>query len=262
MSAKITIFAKSLLKKMKNIVHLPIIDSTNLEMSRRILSNKLFFNSLEEPYMLYADYQSGGRGQGKNVWESEQGPNILATIYFRPYIIASQQFVFNQYFALTTRDFLLQYVPDVQIKWPNDLYVQNKKLAGILIEHTLSGERLEYSIAGIGMNVNQTHFSDDLPNPVSLAQITGHHYRIQEMAEHYFDCLKESYLLLKNGFFVKDLQKEYLSCLYQYERYCPYIIRGEQVSAKIVGTDPFGRLQLVRGDGKQEICGLKEIIYL
>lgn len=247
---------------MKNIVHLPIIDSTNLEMSRRAASNKLFFNNLEEPYLLYADYQSGGRGQGENVWESASGDNILATVYFRPDLPASQQFVFNQYFSLATRNFLLQYVPDVKIKWPNDLYVRDKKIAGILIEHTLSGEHLEYSLAGIGMNINQTQFPEQLPNPISLSMITGRHYQIPEMVEHYFGSLKEYYFLLKKGFSTEDLHKEYLSSLYQYGQFCSYLIRGKREIAKIVNTDRYGRLQLELQDGREEICGLKEIIYL
>lgn len=246
---------------MKNIVHIPNIDSTNRELLRRVNDNKLFFNNLNKPYLLISDYQTGGRGQGSNRWESERGENILASFFFRPNVSAAKQFLFNQFFALTVRRFLLQYVPDVKIKWPNDIYVGDKKIAGILFEHTLLGEDLQYTIAGIGINVNQCEFSADIPNPTSLKMLTDKSYNVENLVNVFYEMVQSSYGRFQLATDEDALSVEYLSCLYRKGEEHLYCIRGNEVRATILGVDVFGRLRLTLPDGAVVECGLKEIVY-
>ena len=128
-------------------------------------------------YAVYADFQTAGRGAGTNRWHSSRGRNILTSIYFETGLDAADQFVFNLWFATATRRFLAKYVPEVLIKWPNDMYVRDRKLAGDLTEHSVSGGRLDFTVAGIGIDVNEEEFPDWIPNPTSLFLETGQHPR-------------------------------------------------------------------------------------
>ena len=115
------------------------------------------------------------RGQSGNKWESEDGKNLLISIILYPSIIISCRTVsiFQWQFPLVFVILLSRYISGCTIKWPNDIYVNNDKIAGILIENSIMGDKIENTIAGIGLNINQNKFSSDAPNPVSLELITG-----------------------------------------------------------------------------------------
>ncbi len=121
--------------------------------------------------------QTAGRGQRGNTWESEPGKNASFSLLIRPEALkAAQQWTLSLWVSIGTWEALAKLVPDasrLRMKWPNDVYYDDRKLGGILIENSLSGEFIDWSIAGIGINVNQTRFLSDAPNPVSLAQILG-----------------------------------------------------------------------------------------
>lgn len=234
--------------------------STNQDMKDLIERNKLTNNELPELFTLAAGFQEAGRGQGSNRWFSDAGENILATIYFRPPISAAEQFRFNQFFSISIRQFLLKYVPEVEIKWPNDIYVEGKKIAGILIEHSVCGERLSHTIAGIGLNVNQADFPPALPNPVSLFQLTGKRYDVKTLAREIVTKCAENYEKLQKKQF-EELDEEYLGCLYRKDVFASYLINNQIVCAKITGTDRYGRLLLVDRDGNAYCCCLKEIVF-
>jgi BirA family biotin operon repressor/biotin-[acetyl-CoA-carboxylase] ligase len=123
-----------------------------------------------------------------------------------------QQIYFNYFFALTIRKVLSQYVDDVMIKKPNDIYAGDKKMVGILIEHHIQGETLKYSVAGVGINVNQTEFDPALPNPTSLKLITGKEFNREKILEEIVQRGKEYYEKLQNGAFT-ELENEYESYL-------------------------------------------------
>lgn len=240
---------------------IPITFSTNRLMMDKIQDNLLSNNKLEEFYTIYAGYQKSGRGLAANRWHSEANQNILASIYFEPPIPPSRQFVFNQCFALAVRRFIAQYGVQVCIKWPNDIYVEGKKIAGILIEHSIVGERIAYTIAGVGININQNHFPPELPNPVSLAQLTGQQYPIDRLLSELLECCASYYELLKNGK-SEIINEEYISHVYRMGEWSSYLIFGNQCTAQITGFDAYGRLLLKDMEQNSYCCGLKEVVFL
>lgn len=140
---------------------------------------------------LMAIEQTAGRGQRGNSWEAEPGRNITLSLMLRPdNLPATRQFEVSEAVALGVADLLDGLgIDNVKVKWPNDIYVGNNKICGILIENTLAGTMIVRSIAGIGLNVNQTVFRSDAPNPISLKQITGHYYDIAALAAQMIDCI-------------------------------------------------------------------------
>ena len=208
-------------------------------------------------FAIRTDFQTGGRGQGSNQWFSDRGCNLLTSIYFQPQLEAARQFRFNQYFTLQVRALLARYIPNVQIKWPNDLYVNGKKIAGILIEHTLRGNQLQYTIAGLGLNVNQEHFPDHIPHPTSILLETGTHYHVADVLDELMTLLTDN----EDFIFSDTLEEDYISHLYQYNEPHFYRIFGERILATIRGLDPFGQLQLEDAQGRLYTCGFKEVKF-
>ena len=180
--------------------------STNLLLNEIVEKN----NSLPDFYCVATNFQTAGKGQGIKSWMSNKGENILASFYFKPQIPPPQQIYFNYFFALTIRKVLSQYIDNVMIKKPNDIYAGDKKIVGILIEHHIQGETLKYSVAGVGINVNQTQFAPALPNPTSLKLITGKEFSREKILEEIVQKGKEYYNKLQTGAF-KELENEYES---------------------------------------------------
>lgn len=216
---------------------------------------------LPDLYALYTDFQRAGRGAGSNKWHSSRGLNILTSIYFETGLAAADQFVFNLWFATSTRRFLAKYVPEVLIKWPNDMYIHDRKLAGDLTEHSVSGNRLDFTVAGIGIDVNEEVFPDWIPNPTSLFLETGHRYDIGKLMDEYLAVLQERRPLLTLDH-AQELRDDYLAHLYRLNEPHPYIIGGQQITAIIRNIDRFGRLVLELPEGKLEAFGFKEVGYV
>lgn len=140
--------------------------------------------SLPHGYVLAAREQTGGRGQRGNSWEAAPGQNLTFSMLLRPaHIPARRAFELSMVIAVALADALENYLPDtqVQLKWPNDIYVGDRKLGGILIENAFRGQAIERMIVGVGINVNQDRFVSDAPNPVSLTQLTGRTYDLEQM---------------------------------------------------------------------------------
>jgi BirA family biotin operon repressor/biotin-[acetyl-CoA-carboxylase] ligase len=150
-----------------NITWLDIVDSTNNEAKRQI-------QSLNHMSVISSFHQTAGRGQRGNSWRSEKGMNLTFSIVIKygadgyGDLNPSNQFLISKVTSLAVTEFLKRFGIDAQIKWPNDIYVKNKKIAGILIEHALQGNTMAYSIIGIGLNVNQLNFDSNLFNPTSI----------------------------------------------------------------------------------------------
>lgn len=218
-------------------------------------------DALPDLYAVYTDFQNAGRGAGTNKWHSSRGLNILTSIYFETGLAAADQFVFNLWFATSTRQFLAKYVPEVLIKWPNDLYVHDRKLAGDLTEHSVSGNRLDFTVAGIGIDVNEAEFPDWIPNPTSLFLETGRRFDLGTLMDEYLAVLRERRLLLSTEH-EAALREEYLSHLYRLDEPSPYLIGGQRVTGIIRDIDRFGRLVLELPDGSREAFGFKEVGYV
>ena len=248
--------------KINSVQFIPVTDSTNKALARLIADNKLKSNNLSDFYAVYADFQTSGKGQEKNGWLSNPGENILISLYFMPPLHPSNQFVFNRFFSLTVKKTLDKYITGVKIKWPNDIYVNDKKIAGILIEHTISGDTITGTIAGVGININQTLFDPLLPNPTSLKLETGLNYDRVNLIREMIDIGKNIYYPLLINRQYDTLKEEYLQNLYHLNEIHPYEIAGETKRAKITGTNDFGQLLLEDMQRIIHVCGMKEVKFL
>jgi BirA family transcriptional regulator, biotin operon repressor / biotin---[acetyl-CoA-carboxylase] ligase len=192
-----------------------ILFINNLPSTNTYAASLLRDNELAEGTVIYTNHQSSGRGQGGNKWESEDGKNLLISIVLFPsMIIPAEQFHLSMAISLGICDFLDRYTSSVSIKWPNDIYVNNDKIAGILIENSIMGNLIEHTIAGIGINLNQKKFLSDAPNPVSLSNLTGKEYDLSECLIKLVSDLDKRYksLIAGNAALIKA---HYLSRLYR-----------------------------------------------
>ena len=163
------------------IVHIEETDSTN----RWLKAHG------EGTMVVVADYQTAGKGCGTNSWESERGKNLTFSMLIHPTDIpASQQFRITEVVSVALCEVLEQYIGDVSIKWPNDIYMGDKKICGVLIENRLQGNVIVDSIIGIGLNVNQTEFVSDAPNPVSLRQLLGREIDREALLHDFLETLE------------------------------------------------------------------------
>ena len=240
--------------------HLIETNSTNAWLMTKVREMRANGEPVPDLLAVYADFQTAGRGAGTNTWHSSRGLNILASVCFNTGLAAADQFVFNLWFATSTRRFLAKYVPEVLIKWPNDMYVRDHKLAGDLTEHSVSGNRLDYTVAGIGINVNEEHFPENIPHPTSLFLETGQHFEVETLLDEYLNVLQERRPLLSLDH-AAALRDEYMSHLYRLNEPHPYLIHGERITGTIRNIDRFGRLVLEHEDGAIMTCGFKEICY-
>ena len=146
----------------------------NLPSTNSHAASLLRDNKVSEGAVIYTNYQSAGRGQGGNKWESEENKNLLISIVLFPSMISpADQFLLSMAVSLGICDFLDRYISAISIKWPNDIYVKNDKIAGILIENSIMGDHIENTIAGIGININQEKFMSDAPESCFVDQCDG-----------------------------------------------------------------------------------------
>ena len=152
-----------------NIQHINQCDSTNAYLQRLVAET-----DAPEGTVVSTSFQTNGRGQLSNMWEAEDGKNILCSILLRPTSLPiKSQFLISQAISVAIVDVLNSYLDGFFIKWPNDIYYKEDKIAGILIENTLSSAGISTCIIGLGLNVNQQTFRSDAPNPISLFNIIG-----------------------------------------------------------------------------------------
>ena len=239
------------------------IDSTSTELRRRMSAEEL-----PHGYCISADFQTAGHGQATNHWESEDGKNLLFSLLLRPSVIpASEQFVITEIVTLAIINALQDYIRQrITIKWPNDIYVGDKKLCGILIENALCGPTIDTCIVGIGININQELFVSDAPNPVSLKQLNGRDNDREEIFEEiyqnilrYYDYLADNW---QNNDIKQSLHYEYMNNLYRRVGYHNYSTpEGEKFSAEIEEIGPQGHLTLRLQSGELRIFAFKEVIF-
>ena len=203
------------------------------------------------PEFIYAGYQTAGRGQTGNSWESEADKNLLCSILLPPNK--------NLYFLnIAVGVALLQVIgEDFTIKWPNDIYWQNKKVAGILVENAIIGNEIRYSIAGIGLNVNQTTFVSDAPNPISLKQIRGQEYDIERLMNQLLEQVQN---VLSEP--EETIWSYYKTHLYRREGFWPYEDKNGIFEAAIQDVLPTGEIVLRDTNGQIRQYEFKQIKYI
>ena len=242
----------------KVLLHHPTLESTNLTAIEYLSKN-----TPSEGTTIYTYRQHGGRGQIGSNWESEPDKNVsLSTILFPDFLPGRRQFLLSQTVSLAIYDFLSTYITsNLRIKWPNDLYVGNKKIGGILIQNVLSGPRLQSSVVGIGLNINQTVFLSDAPNPISLSQLTGETYHLDTLVAEFCRAFDLRYRQLRAKKY-EEIERSYLVRLYRYEEAA--IFQRENLSiftGRITGIACDGKLQITSQEGVEEFA-LKEVSFV
>lgn len=240
----------------KNIISLAETESTN-NYAMQMVSDKY-----REGTVVLAQYQSSGRGQAGSYWESEAGKNLLMSLILEPkFLEAGKQFYLSMIVSLALVDLLNNHLKHVRIKWPNDIYVGNRKIAGILIEQSVKGAFIETSVVGIGLNVNQLNFYSDAPNPVSMKQVTGQNYALDSILDEFLQELDRWYNLLREKNF-DNIEKSYLQNLFRMNKWHEYRTHEEKFSARIVGVGEFGQLQLELRTGNIKSFQFKEVEFV
>ncbi len=234
------------------------VDSTN-KYAHEIISK---INPIEGT-VIRAEEQYAGRGQFGSEWKSKPGENITISIILCPkFLLVKHQFYLNAAIALGVYDFVKQILQStVSIKWPNDIYIGEKKIAGLLIENILRGVYLDKTIVGIGVNINQSDFDPSLPNPTSLYLECQKKFSIDDLLFQLYACLERQYVRLQKGSLTEILQ-DYQKCLFGTNLARKYKLSdGSIIEAEIVGVEENGRL-LVKHNQTIRSFDLKEISVL
>jgi len=242
----------------QNFIEFAELRSTNI-FAQELLSK----NKPVEGTVISTRNQTAGRGQIGSGWESEPDKNINLSIILNPtFLPVRQQFQLNQAVSLAVRDFVAKFVQKtVKIKWPNDIYINGNKVSGILIQNNLKGIQISSSILGIGININQTEFKTNPPNPTSLQLEMQQQFDLKEMQNMLFSCIEPRYLQLKNGR-QKELDREYLRNLYWInEERIFQRPSGDKFMGKIIGISPSGKLK-IKSKNRVEAFAIKEVKFL
>jgi len=238
------------------IVRLEVTDSTNNYANRQIREN-----AMPEGTVFLAYEQTTGRGQLKNVWESEPGQNLLFSIVLFPeFLEIRRQFMLSKVVTLGIYKALSKYVDSLKIKWPNDIYAENQKLGGILIENSIMNGLLKSSVVGIGLNVNQMVFHSNAPNPVSLKRLTNQHYDCEIILSEILSGIDGYYALLRDGK-EEAIDREFTSALYRLNEKHDYEAEGEIFEGEILGVNDIGQLLIRTNNGKVLEFHFKEVEF-
>ena len=244
------------------VIRLDEVDSTNRWLRDYVPSGD------EAVSICTAEFQTNGQGCGGNSWESERGKNLLFSVLIHPSdIAANEQFQISMATALAVSDAMGDFgIKDIRVKWPNDIYWNDQKLCGMLIENSLSGTAIRDSIIGIGMNVNQTDFRfpqaadhDPLtaPNPVSMRQILGHDIDREAVLRSIVGHLKICSCM------ADYTRMRYNALLYRRDGQLHRFRDGEgDFQAEVLEVDELGKLLLKKADGRVVSYGFKEVVFV
>ena len=249
-----------------------LIGNQHIRLKRVHSTNKYAIETISkskpiEGTVISASFQYDGRGQIGRYWESEEEKNITCSIIVHPtFLLAHDQFRLNMAVSLALHDFISHFLPNenhkVCIKWPNDMYVNDEKIAGILIQNTLKGKFISSTVIGTGININQIHFSDTIPNPTSLSLKLNSEIDIELAFQWLFRFLTKRYLQLSAGHVV-SLRQEYLENLYRKDIWSDFKDENDiTFSGKITGVDEIGQLQIEMHNGNIKTFAFREIKFI
>lgn len=247
---------------MSQMIRLEQTESTNVELRRLAREGKL--GDLD---CLRADFQTAGRGQPGNVWESEHGQNLLISVFVKGRgIEACYHFILSMAVSLAATDTVMELMPQhlyerLKIKWPNDIYIGDRKLGGLLIENDLQGRVIGQTIVGLGLNVNQTQFLSDAPNPVSLRNVTGREASVEQAATTFQECLARRLEQLDHP---EELRAQYRKMLLRAdgERHLFRDASGHMFTARLLDVELDGHLVLEMASGQLQRFLFKEVAFI
>jgi BirA family biotin operon repressor/biotin-[acetyl-CoA-carboxylase] ligase len=243
----------------RNAIHLSRVASTNSYASELLRQIRPV-----EGTIIYSFEQENGRGQRGSSWLSEPNKNVAFSLILTPSFLHTQeQFLLTKITSLAVSDLMAEVLKNVngkiRIKWPNDIYVNGKKVAGILIENSISENKIQSSVIGIGLNVNQVEFDETL-NAASLKKFSGKEFDLKEIVDLLCDFLEARYLQLKTNK-REQLHHSYLQNLYQINEWRKYTSGNETFEGKIIGTSTEGKLQIELLSSEIREFDLKEIRF-
>ncbi|MDR2682866.1 MAG: biotin--[acetyl-CoA-carboxylase] ligase [Dysgonamonadaceae bacterium] len=245
-----------------HLIRVPTTPSTN-RLLRELTGNGT--NALEEGALVAAETQTAGRGQAGTFWEAEPGKNLTCSLVLYPAFLSSQQsFLLSEVVALGVKDTLdaaAASLAPFAIKWPNDIYYENRKIAGILIENDWMNGQITRSIVGIGVNVNQEVFTSDAPHPVSLKQLLGTSVPLDELLEQMHQRILQGYQKLKDGAF-EPVVTAYHDALYRKTGFHSYQDVHGVFRAQIQSVSADGRLHLTTDAGEARSYAFKEVAFV
>ena len=240
-----------------NLLRFDSIQSTNTK-ALMLIRNE----DIPEGTVVFTGFQTAGRGQAGNTWESEKGKNLLLSIILYPESVSPEnQFIISMTISLGISDLIDKYHPGCKIKWPNDIYLNDKKIAGILIENSISGSILKSSVAGIGLNINQVNFPPNIPNAGSPKQITGKEFDTEVLLKELLSELDKRYKLMLYGD-RESIRREYISKLYRLNEWSRYRSAGSAFKGRITNISDEGHLIIENHGGKMMTFSFKEVDYL
>ena len=220
-----------------NIIRLNKIDSTN-SFAKKIISSKI----VEDWTVIHATEQTNGRGQRGNAWQSNPKENLTFSLIISSNIKVEKQFYISKIVSLALLSFFNKHSDNATIKWPNDIYINDKKIAGILIENYIQANKINKSIIGIGININQCEFDENIPNPISLKQLTNKIFDLNTVLLQIIDEIYIMYQSINNYKLIDNLYNKNLFGLNKKTRFKD---KNENIFfAEIINTDEFGRIKL------------------
>ncbi|PWE01163.1 biotin--[acetyl-CoA-carboxylase] ligase [Marinilabilia rubra] len=239
-----------------------IIQPDKTESTSTFLKELLKQRFLPECSVVITNNQTAGRGQPGNKWESAPNKNLTFSMVFYPdQIHASHQFIISQTVSVAIAKAIEKYISPISIKWPNDIYLGNKKMGGILIENSLSGSTIDQSIIGIGLNINQEQFSEYLPNPTSVKLNSGKELPLSRVFREILEAIIEHYdlMLSENSM---NITRDYFSHLYRKNEMGRYRDTKGEFKAEIKDIDKAGYLFLKRENGEISRYAFKEVEFI
>ncbi len=239
-----------------------------VESTNTCLSNLLSQQRLPEGAVIMADEQTSGRGLANERWLSEAGKNLLMSVVFYPSFLSTQNlFMLSKAFSLGVYDCVKDLLTNssenkfVKIKWPNDIYVGDKKLCGMLIENSIRNPNVNHTVLGIGLNVNEEDFPVALQNPVSLKMILGKELEMIACFTALCNALESRYLQLKAGH-ADQINEEYVSALFRFGEFHEYESNHGRFKAKLTAVADDGKIFLKRETGLIEKYDFKEVKFI
>lgn len=240
------------------IMVLESVDSTNEYLMREA-------DTLESPLLVAARHQTAGHGQRGNSWESAAGENLTFSVLIRLEAFSPlSQFYISEAVSLSVVDFLALHGIEAMVKWPNDIYVGDRKICGILIRHSIAGNSISYSVIGVGINVNQTKFLSNAPNPVSMSMISGCLYSIDQLYEEIGTCIENRLQAIDTEASCDHLHQEFMNTLWRGDgKYYSFTdtTTGETFTATIHDISRQGPITLRLPDATLRTYNFKEVSF-
>jgi len=239
-----------------------IIVLDNTPSTNTALKNKLNLQKLPEFSMVITEHQTAGRGQLGNFWESEKSANLTFSLLLRPTFLEPHlQFYISKIISLAIVDTLHDHQIEAAIKWPNDIYINDNKAAGILIESSLTGSHMDSTVVGIGLNVNQREFTSDAPNPISLKQVTGATIDLEMLLKQLIEAIITRYHQLAEGQ-LAEIDELYFQKLYRHSGVHSFRDQNGYFMATIQTVQPDGILSLLDAEAQIRQYAFKEVEFI